>query len=146
MTASFPRDSEQQTYVSVKALVAGHVWLTDKRMFLDAIDAPEGQGHWLPAFSFLITHPTKGNALFDLGVRKVSKLMSVQGCCGQVLSTSVHSQHAEGYPPALVERVKSFKPDCPEDAADILRSGGVDAAEINFMIYRSVRIHYLGRS
>ena len=90
MTASFPRDSEQQTYVSVKALVAGHVWLTDKRMFLDAIDAPEDQGHWLPAFSFLIAHPTKGKALFDLGVRKVSKSTSMQGSSGQVLSTKFH--------------------------------------------------------
>lgn len=68
---NFPADKPNQTYVSVKAVVGGHVWLRDSLTFLDAADTDDSQGAWVPAFSFLITHPTKGKVLFDLGVRKV---------------------------------------------------------------------------
>ena len=71
-TSSFPPDLPSQTYLSIKALVAGHVWLQDGRVFLDSKEKPADVGSWVPAFSFLIVHPTKGKALFDLGVRKAS--------------------------------------------------------------------------
>ena len=68
---TFPADRPSQTYVTVKAVVAGHAWLRDSLTFHDAADTPETQGNWVPAFSFLISHPSKGNALFDLGIRRV---------------------------------------------------------------------------
>ncbi|KAJ3533426.1 hypothetical protein NM688_g7284 [Phlebia brevispora] len=61
----FPADSDNQTFVTVKALVAGHCWLPDCLAFLDEHDSPDSQGAWVPAFSFLISHPSKGQALFD---------------------------------------------------------------------------------
>lgn len=77
MAASLPKlpaDRPNQTYVTVKAIVAGHVWLRDSLTFDDAHDSLEDQGSWVPAFSFWISHPAKGQALFDLGVRKVIDL------------------------------------------------------------------------
>ena len=74
VTSSFPPDVSNQIYVTIQALVAGHVWLRESLVFLDSKEKPADVGSWVPAFSFLITHPIKGKALFDLGVRKVSAL------------------------------------------------------------------------
>ena len=76
----FPADRDDQTYVTVRAAVAGHVWLHDSRAYFDATDEPEDQGNWVPAFSFLIAHPTRGKTLFDLGVRKVSTMRYAHVC------------------------------------------------------------------
>lgn len=66
-----PADRTNQTYVTVKALCVGRVYLENRFVFEDSMDEPESAGLQLPVFSFLISHPTKGHAMFDLGIRKV---------------------------------------------------------------------------
>ena len=41
-------------------------------LYRDCKDVPWDQGATVPDFSFLLTHPTKGKAMFDLGIRKVT--------------------------------------------------------------------------
>ena len=57
--------------VSVKALNVGDMYIPDSWAFEDAKGSPDTTGSRLPDFAFLITHPTKGRAMFDLGLRKV---------------------------------------------------------------------------
>lgn len=70
-----PADLPDQVYVSVKALCPGKLHLPYAWVFQDCIDQPESVGSWVPTFSFLISHPTKGHAMFDLGLRKVSNAL-----------------------------------------------------------------------
>ena len=74
MSTPLPPDAPNQVYLSVKAMCAGRFWLPDTFVFQDSQDrgAPDSEGVWVPDFAFLVTHPTKGRALFDLGIRKVS--------------------------------------------------------------------------
>lgn len=72
MVAQLPKDREDQVFVSVKSIVVGSVYLPFSEIFDDCIGAPKIQGNRVPVICFLITHPTKGHALFDLGIRKVS--------------------------------------------------------------------------
>ena len=68
-----PLDSDRQVYVSVKALSIGTFWLPEIALVKDG-SFPSNLEDWvfLPAFAFLITHPTEGKVMFDLGIRKVS--------------------------------------------------------------------------
>ena len=72
MVVTLPPDSEHQTYVTVKPIIVGSLYLPFKEVFEDHVDAPTTAGNRVPVICFLITHPTKGHALFDLGIRKVS--------------------------------------------------------------------------
>lgn len=58
--------------MTVHALLVGGFWLPDKFVFQDCFDGPADVGGEVPDFAFMITHPTYGRALFDLGLRKVS--------------------------------------------------------------------------
>ena len=71
---SLPRDREGQTYVSIKTLQAGSAFLPDSWAYKDSEDAKiaDDVGSRVPVLTFLITHPTKGKAMFDLGIRKAS--------------------------------------------------------------------------
>lgn len=69
-----PPDTTDQTYVTVNALLAGGLWLPYKNVFQDSVDLPLDVGSELPFIAFLVTHPTYGRTLFDLGMRKVSSL------------------------------------------------------------------------
>lgn len=69
---SLPKDRENQTHVTVHALLVGGFWLPDKFVFQDCFNGPADVGGEVPDFAFMITHPTYGRALFDLGLRKVS--------------------------------------------------------------------------
>lgn len=73
MSASLPADAENQTYVTVHALLAGGLWLPQREVFQDSIDKSAELGSELPFIAFLVTHPTYGRVLFDLGMRKVSR-------------------------------------------------------------------------
>jgi hypothetical protein len=66
-----PPDIENQVYVSVKPIVAGTLFLPHKEIFQDAVDLPSSEGLRTPVICSLISHPTMGDALFDLGIRKV---------------------------------------------------------------------------
>ncbi|KAF7798135.1 hypothetical protein EIP86_009350 [Pleurotus ostreatoroseus] len=117
MTTQSPRlpaDRADQVYVSVKALSPGKLHLPHAWVFQDCVSQPESAGSWVPTFSFLIEHPSRGRAMFDLGLRK----------------------HAKGYPPVDQESIDVTYATCEHDAADILQSGGVDLTEIKTIIYR----------
>ncbi|EKM53980.1 uncharacterized protein PHACADRAFT_122640 [Phanerochaete carnosa HHB-10118-sp] len=119
-----PPDTENQTYLTVHALLAGGLWLPYREVFQDSLHEPPEVGSDIPFIAFLITHPTHGRALFDLGMRKAK-------------------QHAKGWPPALKETLDEFRVygRCEEDIVDALRKGGVDPAEITKIIYRCVDTH-----
>ena len=78
--ASLPQDRADQVYVSIKAIQVADLFLPDKFVYKDAEDAdvPDTVGSRLPVLAFLVTHPTKGKAMFDLGVRKVRPPAHVQ--------------------------------------------------------------------
>ncbi|KAJ3541404.1 hypothetical protein NM688_g6088 [Phlebia brevispora] len=61
-------------------------------------------------------------SLFDLGIRK----------------------HALGYAPALVDRIKRYKPECEQDVADLLRHGGVDPGQVDTIIYSHIHFDHIG--
>lgn len=69
--ALLPKDKEGQVFLSVRAIVTGHLFLPYLEVFQDSIDLPATEGCRIPSFSFLLEHPTRGKALFDLGLRKV---------------------------------------------------------------------------
>lgn len=71
ITSSLPKDSATQTFVSVKAIAAGHIFLPLCRIFEDCTNTPPAEGALVPSFAFLITHPTQGMSMFDLGLKKV---------------------------------------------------------------------------
>ena len=68
---SFPSDANNQAYVSVHALLVGGLWLPYREVFQDCLHEPASVGSNIPFFAFMLVHPTKGRALFDLGIRKV---------------------------------------------------------------------------
>lgn len=73
-SAALPRDRVDQVYVSMKAMKVGTMTLAERWVFQDASDAniPDSVRITIPDYAFLIEHPTKGKAMFDLGMRKVS--------------------------------------------------------------------------
>lgn len=70
-TPQLPEDVEGQIYVKVQAFAVGGASLPHRNMFQDKIDAPLSERSDVPAFSFLISHPSRGRALFDMGIQKV---------------------------------------------------------------------------
>lgn len=70
-TPPLPADRPNQTYVTVKAFCAGKAHLPHSLVFEDCEGEPDSVGVQIPVLCFLISHPTKGHALFDLGIRKV---------------------------------------------------------------------------
>ena len=70
---ALPQDRVDQVYVSIKAIQVGDAYLPDKLVYKDCEDADIADtfGARVPVFTFLITHPTRGKAMFDLGIRKV---------------------------------------------------------------------------
>lgn len=71
LPSSLPADRENQTFVTVQALSVGGLSVPHMNIFQDSIQAPRTQRYDVPFIASLITHPTRGKALFDLGLRKV---------------------------------------------------------------------------
>ena len=71
-THALPGDSKGQVYVTVHAFVVGGLWFPVREVFQDSLHEPETVGSNIPFIAFMVTHPTKGRALFDLGLRKAS--------------------------------------------------------------------------
>lgn len=59
------------TYVEAYALPTGKLYLPDRWLFEDGNNDMLGARQFSPDFSFLISHPSGQNVLFDLGLRKV---------------------------------------------------------------------------
>ena len=80
---SLPADGTDQVFVSVKALKVGTMQLPDSWVFQDARDANVSFDvrFTIPDYAFLIEHPTKGKAMFDLGMQKVSQLGELDLLC-----------------------------------------------------------------
>ncbi|KAJ3729665.1 beta-lactamase-like protein [Lentinula raphanica] len=113
----------QVPYVSVFALIAGHLYLPHKEIFQDVLEnGLETGGEVVPTFSFMIEHPTRGKYLFDLGLRK----------------------HAEGYPPALNDTLSEFKPQCDKDVAEILRENHINPNEIRGIMFSHLHFDHTG--
>ncbi|KAF7798134.1 hypothetical protein EIP86_009349 [Pleurotus ostreatoroseus] len=117
-----PADRPNQTYVTVKALCAGRLDLPNSFCFEDCKDHPDSEYLDVPSFCFLVSHPTKGHAMFDLGIRKDGK----------------------GHPPATHQLVSRLNTKCERDAADILQSGGVEPADIDVIIYSHLHWDHVG--
>jgi hypothetical protein len=77
---ALPADDKHQTYVSVKAIVAGKLSIPLKLVLEDCHDEPDSNAIEAPVFAFLITHPERGHNLFDLGLRKVSQQPCLYHC------------------------------------------------------------------
>ncbi|KAJ3555476.1 hypothetical protein NM688_g2559 [Phlebia brevispora] len=119
---SLPSDSPDQTFVSVQAIVGGHFFLPYLEVFEDCRGHPANEGCRVPSLAFLITHPSHGRALFDLGLRK----------------------HNQGYPPALESALEYFQMECSEDVADVLQNGAVDPATIKRVFYSHLHFDHVG--
>lgn len=57
--------------VGVSALPTGQLYLPDRWLFEDGDKDMYNVKQLSPDFSFLISHPSRGHLLFDLGMRKV---------------------------------------------------------------------------
>ena len=69
MASHFPKDIQDQQYLTVSAIPAGFFYLPDRQVFDDSLESDTGQK--VPSLSFLLEHNTYGRILFDLGNRKV---------------------------------------------------------------------------
>ncbi|KIP01907.1 hypothetical protein PHLGIDRAFT_79929 [Phlebiopsis gigantea 11061_1 CR5-6] len=116
-TPSLPSDTEDQVYVTVHAFTVGGLWFPAREVFQDSLHEPETVGSNIPFIAFLVTHPTKGRALFDLGLRKATV------------------KNNEGYPPGMESTLEEFKVYCKEDMEGLLRQGGIEPTEIDRIIY-----------
>ncbi|KAI0093150.1 beta-lactamase-like protein [Irpex rosettiformis] len=122
-TSRIPADLADQVYARVKPIVAGSIFLPHKEVFQDAVGLPGTEGIRVPSFSFLISHPTKGNALFDLGLRK----------------------GLSGYPPRMLdEMVSYFDAKCEEDVADQFAQGNVRLEDIHTIILNHLHWDHIG--
>lgn len=66
MPNPLPTDAQNKMYVRVHTLLAGEFWAPDRVVFEDCVQDR------VPDFTFMITYPTHGRTLFDLGLRKVN--------------------------------------------------------------------------
>lgn len=96
MQFQLPADAENQTHVTVHALLAGTFWIPYNLVFQDCIHEPIEVGCQVPFNAFMITHPTYGRALFDLGLRKVSTTKAL--LTAQFDSVCTDSTERDGLP------------------------------------------------
>ena len=142
-----PGDRPDQVYVSVKAIKVGTMELPDLWLFQDAYDAkvPDTVRTLVPTYAFLLEHPTKGKAMFDLGIRKVS--ISIVLCAGAaahgILTCYLGQPDGEGVAPAMQELVRYMVAKCDKDVVDVLQSGGIEPEDIDSIIFRCVIPHIL---
>ena len=133
-----PLDTDHQPYVTVRPIIGGSLELPYYLVYQDCIDHPRSNYRTVPSLCFLITHPTSGHILFDLGIRKVSLNTSSAISEDGISSTDVE-QNAAGYPPSLNARVHDFfHARCERDVADTLRTGGVQPEDVRTIILRYV--------
>ncbi|KAH7886197.1 beta-lactamase-like protein [Phlebopus sp. FC_14] len=123
---SLPADRDNQTYVSVSAIAAGHFFLPYEEVFegfsTAANQGAQMEGSVVPSFAFLLQHPSHGKLLFDLGLRK----------------------HGDGYPPTLKENLEVFSVDCSQDIVDQLRAGGTEPGDVKYVIYSHLHFDHVG--
>ncbi|KAI0344771.1 Metallo-hydrolase/oxidoreductase [Trametopsis cervina] len=120
---SLPRDSADQAFVGVKAMLTCFIHLPYNLVFADTMHYPDNSGSYVPVFNFLITHPTRGLALFDLGVRK----------------------YANGYPPDIPRVVASRAGETAyKDVADHLREEDIRPEDVKTVIISHMHWDHIG--
>lgn len=122
--SNLPVHAPGQTYCEVSALEAGHV-----RVPLDYLinTAKAGETRELPSLSFLLRHSQNGDIfVFDLGIPKDL----------QTLSPKYHERIAQM---GFIMRI-------PEDAADSLAKGGLDATDVKHLCYSHIHFDHIGDS
>lgn len=103
-----PSHATNQSYCTVSALEAGHIFL-NPALVID--NAPSEEPRRTPSLSFLLQHSTNGKKfLFDLGLRKDWKNL----------------------PGAIVTVIEAFaKVEIPQDVVESLAKGGLSPADID---------------
>lgn len=129
-TLTLPQSSEDQIYVTISALDAGHLTLPERLFITDA--DPEKRST-VPSLSFLIQHPagssaTHGrnatNLVFDLGLKR----------------------DFTGYAPAQQAHISQRQPTVlSPDAGESLRKGGLDPAkDVDIVMLSHVHWDHVG--
>lgn len=125
---SLPPASENQKYVSISTLEAGHLTLPE---YLFITDTDPSKRTTVPSLSFLIRHPSSGgngrlttNIVFDLGLKR----------------------DISAYPVAQQAHIAQRQPTITSpDAAASLRAGGLDPAkDVDIVILSHVHWDHVG--
>lgn len=120
-TRPLPEPAISQTFFTVSALEAGKIVLPER---LYVTDADPTAARRCPSLAFLLTHSGTGKrVVFDLGIRK----------------------HTTAYPPAAQKFIADyFKLDVEQDVAESIRAGGLDAADIEYVVLSHMHFDHTG--
>lgn len=108
--------------LKVYALHTGQLTHPDRWLFEDGDPDLHKARHPYPDYSFLITHPSGKNILFDLGLRK----------------------DLENVPKLLQGAYPIIEPKVPEDAYDILNKGHIKPENIDSIIFSHIHFDHVG--
>ncbi|KAJ9501535.1 hypothetical protein LTR99_004419 [Exophiala xenobiotica] len=106
-------------FVRVHALPTGYLWLPDRWIFADG---DTNLRHLSPDYSFLISHPSGKNVLFDLGMRK----------------------DLDRNPRVIREDYSSIEPYVPKDAYDLLSEGPIKPQQIDLIVLSHLHFDHSG--
>ncbi|KAH9878088.1 hypothetical protein J1614_003305 [Plenodomus biglobosus] len=125
-TVTLPAPTQNQTYVTISALHAGHLTLPEK---LFVTDADPNRRATVPSLSFLIQHPSTTSRskphtlVFDLGLKR----------------------DITGYREAQQHHIAQRQPTTVSpDAADSLRRGGLEPEHIDTVMLSHVHWDHVG--
>ncbi|KAF2119453.1 beta-lactamase-like protein [Lophiotrema nucula] len=122
-TVILPAPAQDQTYVTISALEAGHLTLPEK---LFVTDADPDKRATVPSLAFLIQHPTSTvtqKLVFDLGLKR----------------------NFSGYRDAQQHHISQRQPTVVSpDAAESLRKGGLPPEDVDTVILSHVHWDHVG--
>ncbi|CAM1506336.1 Fc.00g059770.m01.CDS01 [Cosmosporella sp. VM-42] len=108
--------------VGVSALPTGHIYLPDRWLFEDGDKDMHKARQLSPDFSFLISHPSGGHILFDLGMRK----------------------DFDGNPTVIRADHDYISPIVPKDAIDLLSQGHIQPSQISAVVFSHLHFDHVG--
>lgn len=106
----------------VSALPTGTLHLPDRWLFEDGSPDTTLNRQFSPDYSFLIEHPSGKKVLFDLGIRK----------------------DLENNPEVIQKDYPLIEPKVRRDAVDILATGGLEASDIDAVIFSHLHFDHVG--
>ncbi|KAH8885918.1 Metallo-hydrolase/oxidoreductase [Thozetella sp. PMI_491] len=110
------------TSVHVYALPTGRLYLPDRWLFEDGDEDIQRARQLSPDFSFLISHPTGGHVLFDLGLRK----------------------DFDGNPTVIRADYPYISPIVTADAAEILQRGHIQPSTVSTVVFSHLHFDHVG--